>query len=79
MNNREHKIEKMFDQLMLALITGVVAYSGSVLKDMSTEMQGLNQKVAVILERISHQESLQNDLKYRVEKLEERGNPWKSK
>ena len=73
----ENHVEKVFDQLMLALITGVVAYSGSVLKDMSTEMQGLNQKVAVILERISHQEAAQQEFKYRVEKLEERVAKWK--
>ena len=63
---------EIFDKVAWSLICAVALYAANQLKEMSASVSQLNVNVSVLVERVTNQEKIQNELKYKLDALDMR-------
>jgi hypothetical protein len=70
MKNMEGKILQWLMPIMMTVMSTIVSYAVNLLADMSKNLQSLNEKMAVIIEKTTYQEAKIEKLDARLQLLE---------
>lgn len=72
MKNMESKMLSWLVPLMMTVLSTIITYGVNLLSDMAKNLQGLNEKMAVIIVKTTDQESRIEKLDARLSELEKK-------